>query len=82
MGGAGRTRFFRGKRWALGGGTPSVPDADALVDTAESLKDEETGVLDEVLQTGHQEEVVHQNLRIQEVPQGQQTPTTTSPSPQ
>lgn len=28
----------------------------------EGLKDEESSVLDEVLQTGHQEEVVYQNL--------------------
>lgn len=38
------------------------PDADALVDSAEGLKDEEAGVLDEVLQASDQEEVVDQNL--------------------
>ena len=36
-------------------------DADALVDPAEGLEDHHPRVLDEVVQTGHQEEVVHEH---------------------
>lgn len=32
------------------------------MDSAEGLEDEEAGVLDEVLQAGDQEEVIHKNL--------------------
>lgn len=40
-----------------------LPDANALVDSAESLKNEKAGILDEVLKAGNQEEVVYQNLK-------------------
>ena len=40
-----------------------LPDANALVNPAEGLKDEETGILNEVLQASNQEEVIHKNLR-------------------
>ena len=36
-------------------------DADALVDPAESLEDHHPGVLDKVVKTGHQEEVIDQD---------------------
>lgn len=39
-----------------------LPDANALVDSAESFKNEKAGILDEVLKAGNQEEVIHQNL--------------------
>lgn len=39
------------------------PDADALVNSAEGLKDEEAGIFNEVLQASNQEEVIHKNLR-------------------
>lgn len=42
---------------------PHLPDADTLVDATERLEDEQASVLDEVLQTGNQEEVIHQHLR-------------------
>lgn len=38
------------------------PDADALMNSAEGLKDEEAGIFNEVLQTGNQEKVIHKNL--------------------
>lgn len=42
-----------------------APDADALVNPTKGLKDEEAGVLDEILKAGDQEEVVHENLKEQ-----------------
>ena len=33
------------------------------MNSAEGLKDEEAGILDEVLQASNQEEVIHKNLR-------------------
>lgn len=39
-----------------------VPDADALVNPTEGLEDEESSVFNEVLEAGHQEEVIHKNL--------------------
>ena len=33
-------------------------DTDAVVDSAERLKDEETGILNEVVQTGYQKEII------------------------
>lgn len=44
----------------------AVPDADTLMDTTKCLKNEETGVLNEVLQTGNQKEVIHKNLEGKE----------------
>lgn len=41
-----------------------LPDANALVDSAESFKNEKAGVLDEVLKASNQEEVIHQNLKM------------------
>lgn len=38
------------------------PDANALMDSAESFKDEQAGILDEVLKASNQEKVIHQNL--------------------
>ena len=38
-------------------------DTNALVYPAESLEDEETGVLDEVIDTSNQEEIIHQHLQ-------------------
>lgn len=38
------------------------PDADALMNSAEGLKDEKSGIFNKVLQTSHQEKVVHKNL--------------------
>ena len=38
-------------------------DADAVVDSTESLKDEETGILNEVIQTGYQEEIIDKDLK-------------------
>ena len=38
-----------------------VLDADTLVNATESLEDEETRVLDEVIQAGDQEEIIHQH---------------------
>lgn len=40
-----------------------LPDANALVDPAESFKNEKAGILDEVLKASNQEEVIHQNLQ-------------------
>jgi len=42
-----------------------VPDADALVDPDERLKDEQAGVLNEVIYAGDQEEIIHQHLQQQ-----------------
>lgn len=36
------------------------------MDPAESLKDEQTGILNEVLQASHQEEVIHKHLEEME----------------
>lgn len=44
-----------------------LPDANALVDSAESFKNEKAGVLDEVLQAGNQEEVIHQDLKNERI---------------
>jgi len=43
--------------------TDDLLDADTLVNPTEGLEDEETGVLNEILKTSDQKEVVHQNLR-------------------
>lgn len=40
----------------------TVPDADALMNPTERLKDEQPSVLNEILQTSHQEKVIHQYL--------------------
>lgn len=40
-----------------------LPDANALVDSAESFKDEKAGILDKVLKASDQEEVIYQNLK-------------------
>lgn len=40
-----------------------VPDADALMNPTKSLKDEETGVLNKILQASDQKEVIHKNLK-------------------
>lgn len=42
------------------------PDADALVNSAEGLKDEEAGIFNKVLKASNQEEVIHKNLRDRE----------------
>lgn len=42
------------------------PDANALMNPAEGFKDEEAGVLNEVLQASNQEKVIHKNLRKRE----------------
>ena len=39
------------------------PDTDALMDPAESLKDQEAGVLYKVVQARDQEEIIHQHLK-------------------
>lgn len=44
-----------------------LPDANALVDSAESFKNEKAGILDEVLKASNQEEVIHQNLKMQSI---------------
>lgn len=36
-----------------------VPDADALMNPTKRLEDEQTSVLNKILQASHQEEVVH-----------------------
>lgn len=39
-----------------------IPDADALMNPTKGLKDEEAGVLNEILQARHQKEVINENL--------------------
>ena len=36
--------------------------ADAFMNSAECLEDQEAGILNEVIQAGNQEEVIHENL--------------------
>lgn len=36
-----------------------VPDADALMDPTKRLEDEQASILDKILQTSHQEKVIH-----------------------
>lgn len=38
------------------------PDADALMNPTKRLKDEEAGVLDEILKASHQKEVIDEDL--------------------
>lgn len=40
-----------------------LPYTDALVNSAEGFEDEQTSVFDEVLETRHQEKVIHQHLQ-------------------
>lgn len=40
-----------------------LPDADAVVDPAESFKDRQTSILDEVCFTSYQEEIIVQHLK-------------------
>ena len=42
---------------------PNIPYTYALVNSAKSFKDEKTCVLNEVVQTGHKKEIVHQYLK-------------------
>ena len=39
----------------------SLPDTDALMNATEGFEDHHPGVLYKVIQTGHQEEIVHQH---------------------
>lgn len=48
------------------------PDANALMDSAESFKNEKAGILDEVLKASNQEEVIHQNLKNSVIHQEEQ----------
>lgn len=41
----------------------AVPDADTLMNPTKGLKDEETGILNEILKASDQEEVIHENLK-------------------
>ena len=41
----------------------NILNADALMYAAECLKDEQTGILNEVPQASHQEEIINQNLQ-------------------
>jgi len=52
-------KFGRGTKFLL-----ISLDTDALVNSTEGLEDEQTSVLNEVFKTGHQEEVIYQNLKI------------------
>lgn len=38
-------------------------DANALMDSAEGLKNEKAGILNKVLEASNQEEVIHKNLK-------------------
>lgn len=49
-----------------------LPDANALMDSAESFKNEKAGILDEVLKASNQEEVIHQNLKNSVIHQAEQ----------
>lgn len=40
----------------------ALPYADALVNSAEGLKDKQASVFNEVLEARHQEEIIHQHL--------------------
>lgn len=44
-----------------------VPDADALMNPTKRLKDEEAGVLNEILKASDQKEVIHKNLKEEEI---------------
>lgn len=44
-----------------------LPNADALVNSAEGLKDEEAGIFNEVLQASNQEEVIHKHLKTESI---------------
>lgn len=41
----------------------SLPDADALMNPTKRLKDEETGVFNEILKASNQEEIIHKDLK-------------------
>lgn len=43
--------------------TRYLPDANALMDSAEGLKNEKAGILNKVLEASNQEEVIHKNLK-------------------
>lgn len=39
-----------------------IPDADTLMDPTEGLKDEQSSILYEVIEAGHQEEIINEYL--------------------
>lgn len=48
--------------------TRYLPDANALMDSAEGLKNEKAGIFNEVLKASNQEEVIHKNLKREYIP--------------
>jgi len=44
--------------------TDNIPYTNALVNSTESLENEQSGILDEVIQTRNEEKVIYKHLKI------------------